>query len=279
MLQSALSHYAQQRRIVAEGAAVARARRFGPLDALVGAVVSYQVRAAREAAAAVPLMLDEQGLTAPPEAEAQVSALAGRASDGSSLSGLLEYAQGIMVTKVAFDRIVATQLQDVARQAVAVEMAIRPRVTGYVRTLVPPSCARCAVLAGKRFRKNTGFLRHPRCNCCHVPTTMAAAPGVTADPQAYFGSLPLAEQNRVFTHAAAEAIRRGADMGRVVNARRGMETSQAGREARRMVAGQNAYTTTELAGARVRLMPESILEIGTDDADILRLLKRHGYIY
>lgn len=278
MLQSALSHYAEQQRIVVEGVIAARARRFGPLDTLTKTVTAAQVKAARAAAAAVPLMLDEQGITAPPEAAARVSPLAGRASDGRSLSGLLDYAQGLAVTREAFDLIVATQLQDVARQAVAVEMAIRPRVTGYVRTLVPPSCARCAVLAGKRFRKNTGFLRHPRCNCRHVPTTMGAAPGVVADPQAYFNSLPLAEQNRVFTTAGAEAIRRGADMGRVVNARRGMETSQAGRKARRMVAGQNVYTTTELAGARVRLMPESILEVAKDDADALRLFKRFGYI-
>jgi len=31
-------------------------------------------------------------------------------------------------------------------------------------------------------------------------------------------------------------------------------------------------------GKKVRLMPESILEIAEDDAEVLRLLKAHGYL-
>lgn len=41
------------------------------------------------------------------------------------------------------------------------------------------------------------------------------------DPKAYFRSLSRAEQDRAFTAAGAEAIRLGADIGQVVNARRG----------------------------------------------------------
>src|SRR5690606_23965723 len=33
----------------------------------------------------------------------------------------------------------------------------------YVRMLTPPSCSRCTVLAGRWYRKNAGFARHPGC--------------------------------------------------------------------------------------------------------------------
>lgn len=41
------------------------------------------------------------------------------------------------------------------------------------------------------------------------------------DPRAYFDSLTRAEQDRVFTQAGAEAVRLGADINQIVNARRG----------------------------------------------------------
>lgn len=106
----------------------------------------------------------------------------------------------------------------------------------------------------------------------------------------YFSSLSESEQDRSFTGAGAKVIREGADPTRVVNARRGMEKSQGGRLARRDVFGQRVFTTTEsttkrgLASRRrtgrkstVRLMPESLVEIAEDPADLARLLRVHGY--
>lgn len=277
-LQSALSHYRAQQRIGGAGLIAARRARFDTLDALVRTLVAYQVLAAREASAAAGLMLDEQGLDAPAEGLTRVAGLAGWASDGRGLAGLLEFTRRPGVTQDAFDLIVSTQLQDVARQATAIEMASRPKVTSYVRVLNLPSCSRCAILAGRVYRKNAGFLRHPRCDCRGVPSNEATAGDLVTDPMAYFDSLDRAGQDKVFTQAGAEAVRRGADIGKVVNARRGMEVSQSGRLTRRMVAGKPVFTTAEGAGRRVRLMPESILEIGENDADVLRLLRAHGYL-
>lgn len=120
-------------------------------------------------------------------------------------------------------------LADTARAAEAAALAPRPWVDGFVRVINPPCCSRCAVLAGKFFLWNEGFLRHPRCDCSHLP---APARGPALDqllaaesPDRYFDSLSRAEQDRVFTQAGARAIREGADIGQVVNARSGMTTA------------------------------------------------------
>jgi hypothetical protein len=62
-----------------------------------------------------------------------------------------------------------TSVADTARSAVAAGMAARPHAAGYYRVLRPPSCARCAILAGRFYRWNAGFKRHPRCDCQHRP--------------------------------------------------------------------------------------------------------------
>ena len=62
-----------------------------------------------------------------------------------------------------------TSVADTARSAVAAGMAARPHAHGYYRALRPPSCSRCAILAGRFYRWNAGFKRHPRCDCVHVP--------------------------------------------------------------------------------------------------------------
>lgn len=282
MLTSAREHYARQRLIARQALLEARRRRFGPLAGLVAAVSGAQVLAAREVGLSVPAMLEEQGVDPSPVAAAAPAALAGVAGDGRSLAGLLDYTRQPEVTPHAFALIVLTQLQDTARHMAAVEVAARPQVTSFTRMLVAPSCSRCAILAGRVYRWNRGFLRHPRCDCRHVPTTESAAGDLTTDPSAYFDSLDTAAQDRIFTQAGAQAIRDGADPAKVVNARRGMTTAQTSsglrRAARRDVYGRPLYTTTELAGGRVRLMPESIYEIADDRTDALRLLKSHGYI-
>ena len=167
------------------------------------------------------------------------------------------------------ERAASTALSDTARQGEVVAMARRP-VAGYVRMLVPPSCSRCVVLAGNFYRFNAGFERHPRCDCRHIPAAEALAGDLALDTRAYFDSLSEAEQRRVFTVAGAEAIRDGADIGRVVNARRGMYTAQVG--------GRRVLATTAVAGSRVRLMPETIVRVAPNRAERLRLLRLHGYI-
>lgn len=123
------------------------------------------------------------------------------------------------------EAMVSTILADTARAATSA--AITSRETGgYVRMLNPPSCSRCVVLAGKFYRWDTGFQRHPQCDCVHIPSTESLAGDLTVNPGAYFQSLSDAEQDKAFTKAGAQAIRDGADVGQVVNARRGMTTAQ-----------------------------------------------------
>lgn len=317
-LVSAREHYARQQDIQALALARARRRRWGPLPALVAGVTAAQVQAVDDAAAAVPLMLAEQNIDADPDVQIVPRALAGSANDGRDLAGLLDYTRSPQVTEEAFALIVMTQLQDVARQSASLAIFARPQVGGYVRMLTPPSCSRCAVLAGRWYRKNAGFQRHPRCDCRAIPASEATAGDLATDPREYFDSLPTAadladrfpdltvkqrremdlfSQEDIFTVHGAKAIRDGADISRVVNARAGMSTAQpplrgrgdrwtaSGLKERRRVFGQDVYTTTEATtrrginrGGRVRLMPESIYQFADSREDALRMLKAHGYI-
>lgn len=300
MLATAEAHYARQQRISAAGLEAARRARFDTLDRLVITVMAAQLAASTEAVRAVPLMLAEQGINADPVESVTARGLVGWASDGRDLPGLLDYTRSPDVTATAFDLIVATQLQDVARAAASVAITVRPSVAGYVRMLNPPSCSRCVVQAGKWFRWNQGFQRHPKCDCRHVPASEDTAGDLRTNPDAYFESLSKVEQDKAFTKAGAEAIRDGADVGQVVNARAGMSTAQvihskgdrwtaSGRLVRTQAFGQDVYATTEgmtrrgvahaaRTGKKVRLMPESIYEIADSRTDAIRLLKAHGYI-
>ena len=112
---------------------------------------------------------------------------------------------------------VLTQLADDRRAVYQADIVTRPRVGGYTRMLNPPSCSRCAILAGKWFRWNQGFQRHPQCDCLHIPASENVSGDLTTDPYAYFKSLSPEEQTRRFGRIEARAIREGADIFRVVN--------------------------------------------------------------
>lgn len=269
MLQSAAEHYQRQQRFT--GAVLLAARRYRrDLPKLAVAVAASQLAAARDSLAAVPDMLDEQDIDAPLSAEIPAAAFAGTASDGRPLVSLFEQAS----SPEALALMAVTQVQDAARQAASVSIAARPRV-GWVRMLNPPSCSRCAILAGRFYRFSQGFQRHPRCDCRHIPTTEDLSGDLTTDPDAYFRSLSGAEQDRIFGKGGAEAIRQGADMNQVVNARRGMSTAQNGLRFTTSSTGRRgAYR-----GPGQRLMPESILEIaGNDRAYAQELFRRFGYL-
>ena len=174
------------------------------------------------------------------------------------------------------DRIFHEIVAETARAAESAASAQRPWVDGWVRMLNPPACSRCVVLAGQFYLWSDGFERHPECDCTHIPAPEAAAGDLVIDPDAYFHSLPAAEQDRAFGKAGAQAIRDGADIAQVVNARRGMQKAQ--------VFGKDVVTTTSgtVRGrqrGKVRLMPESIYDEAKDHEDAIRLLKLHGFIF
>jgi hypothetical protein len=198
-------------------------------------------------------------------------------------------------------RITATQVADAGSGATGAAMAGRRTIQGYVRVVQPPACARCIILAGKEFGWNKGFQRHPRCDCIHLPTTLIARNQTQrgfVDPDAYFRGLSRAEQDRVFGAAGARAIRDGADMASVVNARRGMYTADA---YRRQVAATSEGATRRgyfyrqerrraidrglvPASGRgfqlrtPRLMPEEIYRLAESRDEAIAMLRRFGYL-
>lgn len=295
--QAALRAVQRQWLRLAPGAVVASWEDLRP--ALLAVILTAQGRLARPGAGFVSAVLAETGSAGldDPFMDVSPAALVGFTGDGRSVEGLIDLAPGKVLDGQTprqagewLNLAASSVLSDTGRQSVALEMAVRPRAS-YVRMLNPPSCSRCATLAGKP-SKSVAFPRHPGCDCRAIPSAEAVAGDMTVDTQAYFDSLPESEQARVFTVAGAESIRAGADPAAVVNARRGMTTVTQnlrgwipqGRLTRSNVLGQQVYTTAEGAGRgrrrgrRVRLMPESIVELAKDREDLTRLLRVHGYV-
>lgn len=245
-------------------------------------VTGGQHAAAVSADRYVTEVLATQGINPATEGRLDAAALSGVASDGRNLESLL--AQPGIVAKVALsngatlDRAMATggalaqliahtQVADAGRVADGVALATRRHATGYVRMVSGATCSRCIVLAGRWYRWNAGFKRHPLCDCVNIPSREAIAGDITLNARKTFESMPQAEQDKVFTKAGAQAIREGADPAKVVNARRGVQTAADGR-----------LYTTEAAGRRPRLMPEQIYRDARSRDDAIRLLRLHGYI-
>lgn len=285
--------------------------------------------AAKESDQYVSNLVEAQGIDPRAVASVNPNAFTGIASDGRELDTLLY--QPVIAMKLAIAEgatearamatglatltmIMATQASDAFRVAEILSGTVRPEVDTYVRALSPPSCSRCVVLAGS-YSWSTAYRRHPRCDCIAVPSKWERdhPGGVLASPlqrqpgwdrvsnsDKYFASLPRAEQDRVFTKAGAQAIRDGADLNRVVNARRraaGLTPAQSRtvipadlRAARgdftrgRLRADeQGRFLTSELTGRNqrvIRPMPETIYQIAGGDRDVaLSLLAKHRYIY
>jgi hypothetical protein len=273
-LTAASEAYTVQAQIAAAAVVAARRLRNPTAVQLAQLIVAYQLLAAQQGAAAVPAVLAQQGLPTAASAAVASQALAGLTSAGYPLSTMFD----TITSPAQLAMLVASAVQDAGRNGASVRMAVTPSVTGYVRMLNPPSCSRCVVLAGKFYRWNEGFERHPQCDCRHIPTTENLAGDLTTDPMAYFESLTPAEQDETFGAAGAQAIRDGADMGRVVNARRNGGVRKA------QLFGKSAFTTsvgTGRGGRRgPRIMPETIYAIaGEDRAEAIRLLRVHGFIF
>lgn len=177
-------------------------------------------------------------------------------------------------------QLIASEVQDAGRSASQVEFVARPEWTNYVRMLNPPSCGRCAILAGRIYKDLDAFQRHPLCDCVMVPVTSwqdAHDEGLVSSPQAAFD----VGQVRGLSEADTQAIHDGADITTVVNAAQGIATADV--FGRRVKA--TTYGTTKRAAWRkanptrlVRLRPESIYETATDREDAIRLLRIYGYL-
>jgi hypothetical protein len=278
------------------------------IDRLLALLTGGQLLAAQTADPYVAETLAEQGIS--PAAVGTVAAdqLAGIASDGRDLVSLLY--QPIIETKTAIGRggstddalavgqvlldlIARTQIADAGRVASGIAVVTRPAAEGYTRMVVGRTCSRCIVLAGKWFEWSAGFARHPRCDCVHIPSRENIRGDLLTDPRKVFDSMTAAEQDKAFTAAGAQAIREGADIGQVVNARSGMSSAgvtETGVNAdgevvnlrRRTLTGDTTKTSTTRRGqtpGRSRLMPEAIYELANGDrGEAIRLLRLHRYI-
>jgi hypothetical protein len=287
-------HYLAQQRLIVATLGLTRAEwsrmgadfdaswaRVGPRILLLTA--SAQLGAARSGAAYVPDTLAEIGSPVDPVGEVVPEAFSGVASDGRSLDTLL--GESVIRAKVArdngaaasdaltaagkaLDMYVHTQIADAARGAASVSVAVRPDV-GYVRVANPPCCPRCAILAGKWFKWNNQFRRHPRCDCTMAACKEPAADGIGTSA----GTLFAGGHVKGLSEAQRRAVADGADPAKVINADRRVFVNG------RFVSKTSGMTTTEAAPrGRVRLSPEGVYRIASDRAEALALLRRYGYV-
>lgn len=293
-------HGARQRRLASAAAASAgRAwRRLDPADltrswrgrvgpAVVATTAVGQLAAAEAAAA----YLDQFGEAPPGGLSVNADALAGVTPQGTPISAPLyspvvgvkqriaagePLAEAMRREQARLLVVVATMVADAGRYAAGIAVTARG-LAGYERVVTPPACARCVVLAGRLYRWSRGFQRHPRCDCTMRPVTAEQwrrrDPADT--PRELFDRMGEADQDRVFGRAGARAIRDGADLAQVVNARRGM--SEPGAAATVEGTTRRGVAGARLAGA-TRLTPEGIYAQAADRGEAIDLLRRNGYL-
>lgn len=288
-------------------------QRVGPR--LTAIVTAGQTAAAEGANDYVSAAIRAQGEEPKPDGTANAAAFAGWAADGRSLDSLMLHSlitskkalgqgarirQALDIGENLLSATVSTEVADAGRGADGVRMYSDRTVTNYVRVLGGRGCSRCAVLAGRVYAVNRGFLRHPRCQCRHVPVAHAAKhqPHLL-DARQYFDSLSHADQNKLFTIGGARAIRDGGDITSVVNARRGVYTAEAyGRRVRATLDSttrrglfHQAERRRAMASGRVpasgrgfqlrtpRLLPEEIYRLAGDRNEAMAMLHRFGYLH
>lgn len=200
------------------------------------------------------------------------------------------------------ESLILSEVADAGRTASQVEFVSRPDWENYVRMLNPPSCARCAILAGRIYRDLDAFDRHPLCDCVMVPVQSWQAAhdaGLISSFEDAFqkgqigGNRTAADGSKRFepglSKADMQAIADGATPHEVVNATRGLNAPGITAALRTEVFGRKVKATTEGTTKRarwrkanptrlVRLRPESIYEFAADREDAIRLLKLYGYI-
>jgi hypothetical protein len=294
VLASARRYYAEQQHLSA--LAVRQLRGTSDVTKVLRLLAIYQSTAALLAMQSGTESLSEQGLdgsgaTVVPEAFTVTP---------SAPSVLDDIERGPQ-----FDRIVATLVNDAGRSAMGAFTASRTREYGNIRVLTPPSCSRCAILAGRFYRWSDGFQRHPKCDCGMLSAARDAA---LPDPNGAFERGEITD----LTQAQTQAIRDGADISQVVNSTKGMSTvTFAGRRvqvttegttsrglafsrlterggsvkvdagfATRITAnGPEQRRITQTVARAPRLSPEAIYNVAGDSRDTaIRLLRANGYL-
>lgn len=253
MLTSAREQYATQQRLTELAIAEAARRSVRGSRAVAAVIATYQLESAANAFEHGPAILAEQGIEAPSVATASLTSVL----TGAAAIPLLEQ----LANDDARDRLVRTLVNDAGRTASTIDMARRPKVTAWIRSLTPPSCARCAILAGRVYRRTSWFQRHPNCDCLMTPTTVEIGPQLVTDPDE-------AVRNgwvHGLSKADLAALDEGANLNRLVNIRKQAASLKVGSSV--MKRGNT-------------LTPAGIMHAAGDDRDMaLRLMHQNGYIY
>lgn len=272
------------------------------LAAMLAVLIYGQRAAAAQSQPYMDALAAAQGI--PPAALAVVPlAFAGVAADGRALASLLMQPAlrtlGLLATGAddqdalrsglaALARIVDTEISDASRAADHVGMVANRRWVMYVRHVSLPACGRCIILAGRTYSWSEGFQRHDRCDCTMIMYREGDA--IPPSPEDLFARMTPKEQGKAFTIGGADAIRLGADMGQIVNARRGMSkvgdrlVTTEGTTARG-AAGKKLGDLKKVKGERyrrsqtVRPMPGQLIADAEGDRDLaVQFLERFGYL-
>jgi hypothetical protein len=272
----------------------------------VAVVEQAQVDTASLAPVYVAAVLVAADLLATPVAAVVAAAFAGYATNGLPLATLFDLAfaryrralaLGVPTSEaraMGLSRLLtyaATEISDTSRLAVTAASVADSRVVGYERIVYLPACGRCILLAGRLYRFSTGFRRHPQCDCGMHPVIRAQWESHRDNnPRALFAAMTRAQQNKAFGTDDAEAIRAGADISRVVNARR---------RGALYVAGGHEYTrdstTVRGAGRRMgelarrpgdryrstridRPTAAQLVNTARDETELVQQLRRFGYL-
>lgn len=311
----ASSHQQRQAQIALAAAAASRVlfQQRAPLPQVAAMVAAYQRAAALTASRTVAAWAGRTPMTNP-------GAFAGVSSGGFAiLEPIIATIDKVDPAPVAplpepwwddaqafmrsVEQLIASEVADTGRTASQTEF-IGQGWTNYVRVLKLPSCDRCTILAGRVYRWSQGFDRHPGCDCVMVPVDdleAAKERGLVADPMEAFergqvgGYRTLEDGSKRwvpgFSKADRRAIRDGASVQEIVNAKRAglrapagitnaYQTDLFGRrvKATRHGTTQRAAWRKANPTRRVRLRPESIYEFAKDAEDARRLLRLYGYI-
>lgn len=163
------------------------------LQRAAGLLAFGQLTQALRAAQYLTDLADEYGMDRAPT-RLVARSFAGTSADDRPLVDVLSYASrrawamldagadyAIANTSGAasLTRIVANETTQAGINAESVGMVAQPEMVGYVRLLNTPSCGRCAILAGKWFKWNDGFARHPTCFPAGVTVSGPSAEAAT----------------------------------------------------------------------------------------------------
>lgn len=245
--------------------------------AIVATITDAQEGAAADGLGYFDAALAEQGI-APQAPRVAPAAFAGSAYslDGMVLGDLSALTYGAVVrarsaqaTSLAeridvgsrwLGTVTQTQLAHAGRASMSVAMTADTQ-TGWTRTVNPPCCRFCAVRAGTFHTWKYTFWQHPGCDCTRTPTTLdrlgETATDIGPDDVTYL------------TDAQRQALREGADLGRVINADRGISEDR-------------MTTTAQISRrnrGRTRLTPDGIYAVSATRDEAIQRLREHGYLY